>query len=135
MKQHLNILLRAPCASIRLGAGLGLLSLAGFSAPSAMASPVLADISIGINIEGPPPPPRHEVILGVSPGPDFVWIGGYWDGAPGHYSWVRGRWARPPHAHGQWNAPHWDKDRDGHFHQTKGEWRDGGDRRDGGDKH
>jgi hypothetical protein len=114
---------------LRLAAGgLGLLALTGLSAPSLTASTILADISINVGIDAAPPPPRHEVIIGVSPGPDFAWVGGYWDGAPGHYRWVGGHWDRAPHGHGQWFAPHWDKDRDGHWHQTKGEWRDSGPR-------
>jgi len=128
MKQPMNHLRRAPSASLRLAAGLGLLSLAGLPAPSASASTILAGISLNIVLEAPPPPPQRDVIVGERPGPDYVWIGGYWDGAPGHYAWVGGRWARPPHPHGQWNPPHWDKDRDGHYHQTKGEWRDSGPR-------
>jgi hypothetical protein len=126
MKQPIVYLLRSSGASLGLAGGLGLLSLAGFSTPSTSASTILADISINIGIEAPPPAPRQEVIVGVSPGPGFVWIGGYWDGAPGHYAWVGGHWDRPPHEHSQWFAPHWDKDRDGHYHQTKGEWRDNG---------
>jgi hypothetical protein len=120
---------RNPSSPIRLVAGLGILSLAGFSLPAASASAGLADISISIGVDAAPPPPRREVIVGVSPGPDFVWIGGYWDGVPGHYSWVGGRWERPPHGHGHWSPPHWDKDRDGHYHQTKGGWGDGDPRR------
>jgi hypothetical protein len=105
----------------RMVGGLALLSIALISASTAMA-----DLSINIQLDAPPPPPRQEVIVGVSPGPDYVWVGGYWDGSPGHYTWVGGRWDHPPHGqHGQWFAPHWDKDRDGHYHQTKGEWRDG----------
>jgi hypothetical protein len=129
MKHRINYLVRAPGASIRIAGGLGLLSMAGFSAHSLSASPIIADVTISIGIEAPPPPPRHEVIIGVSPGPDFVWVGGFWDGGPGRYAWVAGHWDRPPHPHGQWIAPHWDKDRDGHYHQTKGEWRDHDDRR------
>ena len=132
MKHPFDCLLSAPSASIRLAAGLGLVSLAGLSAPSVVASTCFADISLTIVLDAPPPPPNREVIVGVSPGPDYIWIGGYWDGEPGHYRWVGGRWGRPPHSHGQWVAPHWDKDREGHYHQTKGEWRDGpkDDRRD-----
>jgi|GEM_PF-1261680 len=129
MKQPISYLLRTPGASLRLAGGLGLLSIAGFTTSSASASGALAGISINIAIEAPPPELRHEVIIGVSPGPDFVWVGGYWDGAPGHYSWVGGHWDRPPHAHSRWFAPHWDKDRDGHYHQTRGEWRDDDRRR------
>jgi hypothetical protein len=124
MKMLSASLLRSPGVSVRLAGALGLLSIAGFAIPAATAAKTLADISINIGIEAPPPPPRQEVIVGISPGPDFIWIGGYWDGAPGHYRWVGGRWGRPPHAHGEWSAPHWDRDKDGHYRQTKGEWRD-----------
>jgi hypothetical protein len=120
MKHSTDCSPRTLGATTRLAGGLALLSVAMLTASTA-----LADLSINIGIEGPPPPPRQEVIVGVSPGPDFVWIGGYWDGSPGHYTWVGGRWDHPPHAHGQWYAPHWDKGNDGHYHQTKGEWRDG----------
>jgi hypothetical protein len=108
-----------------MAARLGAFALAGLSAPLLPASPFLADISINVAVDAPPPPPRHEIIVGVSPGPDYVWVGGYWDGAPGHYNWVGGRWDHSPHGHGQWMAPHWDRDRDGHYHQTRGEWREG----------
>jgi WXXGXW repeat (2 copies) len=122
MKPNINRSIRTSGTCLRLAGGLGLLALAGLAAPSLPASPMLADISINIGVEGPPPP-RHEVIIGVRPGPDYIWVGGFWDGSPGHYTWVGGHWDRPPHGHAQWYAPHWDKDRDGHWHQTRGEWR------------
>jgi hypothetical protein len=85
----------------------------------------LADVSLRINVEGPPPPPRHEVVIESSrPGPDYVWIGGFWDGEPGHYTWSAGHWDHPPRAHSHWEAPHYEKDHDGHYHQVKGGWRD-----------
>jgi hypothetical protein len=103
---------------------MGLIAATGLSGTGLSASPIFADISINLQIAGPPPP-RHEVIIERNrPGPDYVWVGGFWDGAPGQYSWVGGHWDRPPHPHSHWAAPHWEKDRDGHFHQVKGEWRD-----------
>jgi hypothetical protein len=139
MKTTLDCLLRAPGASLRLAGGLGLLSLAALPTNAHAAAPFLGDISLNISVDAPPPPPRTEIIIGARPGPDYVWIGGYWDGEPGHYVWVSGHWDRPPHGHAEWSAPHWDRDRDGHYHQTRGEWRDGdhhdGDRHDGDPKH
>jgi hypothetical protein len=124
MKKPINCLPFAPGRALRLAGGLGLLSVAGFTSPTALASPVLADLSLNLTIDAPPPPPRHEVIVESSrPGADFIWVNGYWDGSPGHYVWVAGRWNRPPHDHAQWVAPHWDRDHDGHYHQVKGEWR------------
>ena len=125
MTHPIDRLLRSPGATLRRAGGLALLSLGLFSGSTARA-----DLSINLQIEGPPPPPRQEMIIGVSPGADYVWVGGYWDGSPGHYTWVRGRWDHPPHAHGEWIAPHWDRDRDGHYHQTRGEWRDHDDHGD-----
>jgi hypothetical protein len=110
-------------AALRLAGGLGLLSIAGLVAPALAASPMLADFSINLTVDAPPPPPRAEVVVGVSPGPDYIWVGGFWDGTPGHYVWRAGHWDRPPRPHAAWVAPHWEKDHDGHYHQVKGEWR------------
>ena len=110
-------------AALRFAGGLGLLSIAGLVAPTFAASPILADFSINLNVDAAPPPPRQEVVVGVAPGPDYIWVGGFWDGSPGHYVWRAGHWDRPPHPHAVWSAPRWEKDHDGHYHQIKGEWR------------
>ena len=86
-------------------------------------TPMLGDVSINVDI-GAPPPPRHEVIVERErPGPDYIWVAGYWDGAPGRYNWVAGHWERPPHAHATWVQPRWERDHDGHYHMIRGEWR------------
>jgi hypothetical protein len=125
VKTHIiNPILFAPGTALRLAGGLGLVALAGFPASKATAAPILADLSVNITVDAPPPPPRHEVIVERDrPGPEYVWVGGFWDGAPGHYVWVAGHWDRPPHGHAAWFAPHWEKDHEGHYHQVKGEWR------------
>ncbi len=117
---------RPTAGALRCAAGLGLLAAAAASAPSVRATPaLLADVSINVGLDLAPPPPRQEVIVERNrPGPDYVWVGGFWDGTPGHYRWSPGHWDRPPHAHAVWSAPHWDRDRDGHYHQVRGEWRD-----------
>jgi hypothetical protein len=126
MNTFKNDVLRTSVPVLRLIGGLGLLSVAGFATPVLTASPVLAKFSLNVRVDEAPPTPRHEEIIeSEQPGPDYVWTEGYWDGAPGHYTWVAGRWGRPPHVYSKWMAPHWDKDRDGHYHQIKGEWRDG----------
>ena len=108
----------------RVAGGLSLFAVAGFTGPKLLASPVLADISINLELAGPPPP-RHEVFFERDrPGPDYIWIAGFWDGAPGQYRWVGGHWDRPPHGHRHWAPPRWEKDHDGRYHQVKGEWRD-----------
>lgn len=120
-KSHILPCRRLRGAPLRLLGGLGLLTLAGSLVSAAPAPALLAGISINVGIDVPPPPPRHEVII-ASPGPDFVWIDGYWGGEPGHYVWIPGRWERPPHRHMRWSAPHWDRDHDGHYHMNHGGW-------------
>jgi hypothetical protein len=125
MKQSLNDLLHARCSKLRVAGRIGLIT-AGLSGLVILATPLLADVSVHIDIAGPPAP-RHEVIVESSrPGPDYVWVAGYWGGAPGNYVWSSGHWDRPPHGHehAHWVAPRWQKGNDGRYQQSKGEWRD-----------
>jgi WXXGXW repeat (2 copies) len=57
-----------------------------------------------------PPPLRDEVVV-ERPSGEHVWIGGHWDWDRSRhdYSWVSGRWERPPHARARWVAPHYEK--------------------------
>lgn len=72
-------------------------------------SALAAQVSIGIQI-GAPPPPR-VVVVPVSPGPDFVWVEGYWYPVGHHYKWHQGYWTRPPYAGARWVGPHHDGER------------------------
>lgn len=63
---------------------------------------------------GPPPPPRYAVI-GVAPGPGFIWADGFWDLRGRNWVWVEGRWVRPPRARAAWVRPEW--------RQEGGRWR------------
>lgn len=69
-----------------------------------------AQISVGIQI-GTPPPPRALAVIPPSPGPDFVWIEGYWYPVGRHYRWHGGYWTRPPYAGARWVAPRHDGER------------------------
>lgn len=103
----------------KLAGLLGALGAAAIFSPSAHA----ADIHVGVNF-GAPPPPRHEVYVERDrPGPDYVWVNGYWAGEPGHYTWVAGRWDRPPHRGARWVEPRWET-REGHYVFHKGYWND-----------
>ena len=73
------------------------------------ASLLTAQVSIGIRIG--PPPPRVIRVVPPSPGPDFIWVGGYWYPVGGHYRWHDGYWTRPPYAGGRWVEPHHDGER------------------------
>jgi hypothetical protein len=97
-------------------------------------------VSIGVRI-GPPPAPVVGVAP-VRPGPDFVWIDGYWYPLGNHYKWHRGYWTRAPYAGARWVGPryeggqyyrgywegnrervehdhHWDRNRDRDFRWNK----------------
>ena len=68
-----------------------------------------------------PPAPRYAVI-GVAPGPGFVWTNGYWDWRGRNWVWTEGRWVRPPRRHATWVAPEWRQEgRAWRFH--RGHWR------------
>lgn len=96
----------------------GALLIAGLLLAGAVAA--TAQVSIGINI-GPPPPPRVVRVLPPTPGPEFVWIEGYWYPVGRHYKWHEGYWSRPPYPGARWVGPrheggqyfvgYWDGDR------------------------
>ena len=66
-------------------------------------------VSIGVGITiGPPPPPRVVAVRPAAPGPDYLWIEGYWYPVGGHYRWHDGYWTRPPYAGATWVVPHHD---------------------------
>lgn len=68
-----------------------------------------------------PPPPRYAVV-GVAPGPGYVWTPGWWDWRGHGWAWREGRWMRPPHARAVWVAPEWRHEGRGYrFH--RGYWR------------
>ena len=69
-----------------------------------------AQVSIGISI-GPPPPPRVVAVAPTRPGPEFVWVEGYWYPVGHHYKWHDGYWTVPPYERAQWVAPRHDGDR------------------------
>jgi hypothetical protein len=79
---------------------LAVLLLAGASASQ-------AQVSFGIRI-GPPPRPREARLVPSSPGPEFVWVGGYWYPVSHHYKWHEGYWTRPPYEGARWVEPHHD---------------------------
>lgn len=75
----------------------------------------------GVAVRFAPPPPRYAVV-GVAPGPGYVWAEGFWDWRGGRYVWVTGRWMRPPHPGAVWVPAGWVEGRRGYgFHP--GHWR------------
>jgi WXXGXW repeat (2 copies) len=66
-----------------------------------------AQVSLGIRI-GPPPPPPVIHVLPPRPGPEFVWVDGYWYPVGGRYRWHEGYWTRPPYPGARWVPPRHD---------------------------
>jgi hypothetical protein len=68
------------------------------------------------------PPAEVVETRPASPGPNYVWIGGYqkWDGNA--YAWVPGRWEVPPHPGARWVAHRWVR-RHGGWVFVEGRWR------------
>jgi hypothetical protein len=71
------------------------------------AGAVFGQVSIGIRI-GAPPPVRVMRFQPVRPGPDYLWIGGYWYPVGNHYKWHDGYWTRPAYPGARWVEPHHD---------------------------
>ena len=68
-----------------------------------------------------PPPPRYAVV-GVAPGPGYLWTDGFWDWRGGNYIWMQGRWLRPPHPRAVWVPGGWVQER-GTYRLHRGHWR------------
>ncbi len=93
----------------------------------APASTARAQITFDVHI-GPPPAPRVYRVP-RQPGPDYVWIEGYWYPQGTHYRWLNGYWTRPPYEGAYWVAPyyvggeyfagHWEGRRGNVFHDHR----------------
>ena len=75
----------------------------------AAASAAHAQISFGVTI-GAPPPPRVSRVA-PQPGPDFVWVDGYWYAVGPRWVWHSGYWTRPPYPGAYWIQPYHDGER------------------------
>jgi len=74
------------------------------------AGMAVGQVSVGIRI-GAPPPPRVVVVAPSRPGPDFIWVQGYWYPAGSRYRWHEGYWTRPPYGGARWVEPRHDGER------------------------
>ena len=99
--------------------------LAGF----ALAAILAAELpnAQAMFVRTPPPRPRSVAVIGRSPGRGFVWTGGYWRASRGRrgrtrYTWVSGRWRRPPRSGAVWVSPRWRRSRGGYTF-VAGRWR------------
>src|SRR5439155_6651355 len=68
-----------------------------------------------------PPAPQTEVIP-VAPGPDYVWVGGYWRREGPRWVWTPGRYTLRPRPAAVWVPGHWVAHRRG-WAWVPGHWR------------
>jgi hypothetical protein len=89
----------------------------------ATASTMRAQVSVGIVI-GAPPPPRVVVAVPERPGPEFVWVEGYWYPVGNHYRWHGGYWTRPPYEGARWVGPRHNGERyyTGYWEENTAAW-------------
>ena len=76
--------------------------LAALAACVPMAPPGAVFIATRVG----PPPPRVEVV-GVAPGPGFVWVRGFWRWEGDDYRWTPGHWTMAPHPRAVWVPGRW----------------------------
>jgi WXXGXW repeat (2 copies) len=73
-------------------------------------------------VQQEPPADNPDVVVGVAPGPDYVWVGGFyaWDGS--RYAWRRGEWRRPVRPGMVWERDRYERSNGGWRH-VQGHWR------------
>lgn len=78
----------------------GLIIIAALALGACVVAPVPPPRYVGepAMVVPPPPPPRVEII-GVAPGPGYVWIGGAWRWGGARYYWAPGYWGPPRHGY------------------------------------
>ena len=60
-------------------------------------------------VETAPPVQEVDVVaIGVAPGPDYVWVRGYWAWRGGVWVRVGGHWHRRPHGYSYYRPGHWE---------------------------
>jgi hypothetical protein len=92
---------------------IAVLVLVGFAA-AVISSCVVSAPRVG-------PPPLKSEAISTKPGPNSVWIGGYWKWKGHKYVWAPGHWVKPK-AGKSWVPGHWQK-RGPHWVWKKGPWR------------
>jgi hypothetical protein len=79
---------------------------------TALPTPTSAQVAVGISVRiGPPALPVYA--QPICPGPDYIWIPGYWAWGPDGYYWVPGTWVLAPQPGLYWTPGWWGYDADG----------------------
>ena len=72
----------------------------------ALAPAAHAQIPFDVHMGTPPAAPRAYRVP-PQPGPDYVWVEGYWYPVSGQYRWHNGYWTHPPYQDAYWVAPYY----------------------------
>ncbi len=69
------------------------------------------------------PPVAQVEVIGVTPGPEFVWIPGFhrWTGSA--FTWTPGHWGRPPRGRSRWEPGRWERHESHGWRYREGRWR------------
>ncbi len=90
-------------------------------APLALSLSLPAQVSIGIGIQiGPPPLPMY--VQPPCPGPNLIWVPGYWAWGPYGYYWVPGAWMMAPEPGLLWTPGWWGRRDDDDYYWHAGYW-------------
>ena len=81
--------------------------------------PPLPGLEVHI-ITGRPPAPRYER-RSPRPGPDYIWVGGFWHSDGGQWIWVPGRWEPPVAPQAYWIPPRYVRSERGYIYEP-GHW-------------
>lgn len=69
-------------------------------------------------------PPAAEIeVVGVTPGPEFIWIPGHYLWVGSAYVWTPGHWERPPRERMRWEAGRWHRNPSQGWLWIEGRWR------------
>jgi hypothetical protein len=90
-------------------------------APVVYTQPAYAEPTGEVVVDSDPPPPQYEVV-GVAPGPGYLWIGGYYHWYGNRWVWYRGHYEMPPHPGARWVAARYEF-RAGRRVYIRGYWR------------
>ncbi|HEX4343484.1 MAG TPA: glycine zipper domain-containing protein [Verrucomicrobiae bacterium] len=71
-------------------------------------------------VSAPPPAPPVQTVV-ISPGSDYVWVGGEWVWS-GRWVWAPGHWGYPPYPHAVWVVGSWNRGPRG-WYRAPGYWR------------
>jgi len=86
--------------------------------PGYAYAPGYGNVDIAVTDVAPPPP--QEEVIGVSPYPNYFWVGGVWFWEGGRHVWHPGHW-QAPRAGYRWVPHHWDNE-GGRWHLRGGNW-------------